>query len=284
MDRIRAGRVLVRNPGYRRTIFDVSLSPDDVDAIVFMTKNPEPMEKHLDELLETGYGMLFEVTATGYGQSLEPGVPPLWKVVNSMKRISSKLGAERVVWRYDPVLFDDFRNVDWHISNFDKISKALEGHVKRCVIGFFEPHNKLSAMMESGILREALVAEMEAVAVPFLRMAESRGMEIRSCCTGDALADLGIADAGCIGPDMMSSLGIPWEKPSTPNRKGCLCVKTVDIGTYDTCPHRCVYCYANSKGGRKTSSPGEEMMADCPEEGDETVPLGKKTKRLFDYG
>jgi len=283
MDRLRAGHALVRNPGYGGTVFRVPLSPADVDAIVFMTKDPRPMEAHLAELESMGHEAMFQVTVTGYGGPIEPNVPPAWKVVRSMAKLSDALGPERLVWRYDPVLFGGARDAAWHIANFDRLSKALEGVAGWCVIGFFEPHLKLSGAMASGLLKEARPEEKAAVATPFKGMAESRGMRIRSCCTGDALAPYGILDGGCVGGDMLSSIGIPWEKPSAPNRKGCLCVKTVDIGTYDTCPHRCVYCYANSKGGRGESRPGEEMLADALGPTDVVVEVGGRPTRLRDF-
>ncbi len=31
-----------------------------------------------------------------------------------------------------------------------------------------------------------------------------------------------------------------------PTREGCGCFASVDIGAYDTCPHGCIYCYANA--------------------------------------
>lgn len=35
-----------------------------------------------------------------------------------------------------------------------------------------------------------------------------------------------------------------------PTRPECGCAESVDIGRYDTCPHGCVYCYANTNKPR----------------------------------
>ncbi|MEE9274918.1 MAG: DUF1848 family protein, partial [bacterium] len=34
--------------------------------------------------------------------------------------------------------------------------------------------------------------------------------------------------------------------PLRPTREECGCAASRDIGAYDTCPHGCVYCYANA--------------------------------------
>ena len=30
-------------------------------------------------------------------------------------------------------------------------------------------------------------------------------------------------------------------------RKACCCIRSVDIGAYDSCPHGCIYCYASTR-------------------------------------
>ena len=35
-----------------------------------------------------------------------------------------------------------------------------------------------------------------------------------------------------------------------PTRQECGCTESTDIGAYDTCPHGCVYCYANANKER----------------------------------
>jgi hypothetical protein len=44
------------------------------------------------------------------------------------------------------------------------------------------------------------------------------------------------------GPDI-----IPSDHPKDKGQRAeCCCVASKDIGRYDTCPHLCAYCYANS--------------------------------------
>mgnify|MGYP000971956790 CR=1 FL=1 len=50
MNRIRAGYCTVANPFNRNQISRVALGPQDVDVIVFWTRNPRPLFRHLDEL------------------------------------------------------------------------------------------------------------------------------------------------------------------------------------------------------------------------------------------
>ena len=45
MNRLRAGFLLVRNPRNPRQVSRIDLSPENVDCIVFWTKNPAPLDR-----------------------------------------------------------------------------------------------------------------------------------------------------------------------------------------------------------------------------------------------
>lgn len=56
INRIREGWAETAHPFNPRRIKRCSLTPQDVDVIVFWSKNPLPMVEHLEELDERGYG------------------------------------------------------------------------------------------------------------------------------------------------------------------------------------------------------------------------------------
>ena len=105
-ERIREGYLYVGNPMNIHQVSRISLSPELVDCIVFWTKNPEPMMARLSELAE--YNYYFQFTLTGYGTNLERNVPHKKEVmIPVFKRLSGQIGAKRVIWRYDPILFTE---------------------------------------------------------------------------------------------------------------------------------------------------------------------------------
>lgn len=78
------------------------------------------------------------------------------------------------------------------------------------------------------------------------RIASIYGITLYSCCD-EALAVDGVKVAQCVDGELLGELfpNKPRVTRVNPTRKGCHCVISRDIGAYDTCPHGCVYCYAN---------------------------------------
>ena len=104
-NRIKEGYVLVPNPFNPKMISKVSLHPAVVDCIVFWTKNPAPMIDKLDHLQD--YKYYFQFTLNPYGEKLENNLPSVDKRIDIFKRLSDKIGKEKVIWRYDPILTNE---------------------------------------------------------------------------------------------------------------------------------------------------------------------------------
>ena len=100
--RFRAGEALVRNPMNPRRVSRVSLRREDVDGIVFWSKNPRPLMARLDAF--DGYAYYFQFTLNGYGPEIEPNLPGVAERLATFRALAEKIGPERVLWRYDPIL------------------------------------------------------------------------------------------------------------------------------------------------------------------------------------
>lgn len=80
------------------------------------------------------YGQYWFVTITPYGTEVEPRVPPKETVMEDFKKLSEIVGVDSVGWRYDPIFVDEAHSVEWHITEFEKMAKALAGYTQTCVI------------------------------------------------------------------------------------------------------------------------------------------------------
>ena len=72
--RLKEGYCTVANPFNRNQVTRISLKPEDVDAIVFWTRNPRPLMPYLDELDSRGYRYYFQFTILGYPRESTPSL------------------------------------------------------------------------------------------------------------------------------------------------------------------------------------------------------------------
>ncbi len=257
-----------------------------MDAIVFISKDPRPLVPYLREIGSMGHMSMFQITITPYGRDLEPGVPFKADVADSFKEISERIGRDRMVWRYDPVVLNDRYTVDWHRRKFELLCRELEGYTDRCTFSFIDMYGKLGRFGD--LLRTVTPAEMDRMAEAMAPVAERYGMKLGYCCAHRDLSKYGIEPRGCLDRQTMRSLDIPFEEMDTPLREGCRCVRNIDIGEYNTCGHDCIYCYANrndpSTRENAVYDPEGELLYGTLGPDDEVVPLrGREAPRLSDY-
>lgn len=257
-NRLQEGWLCTRNPMNPRQVSKLLLSPETIDAIVFWTKNPEPMLKRLGELKPYPYYVQF--TLTGYGTDLEPGVPPKKEhMLTVFQKLSDTIGADRVIWRYDPILFTPKYTPDYHRKAFAQIAEALEGHTGRVVISFLDLYAKTRRNMkgwqlipETELEKSELLPEKErrslaSFAQGLADCARAHQMEIVTCAEQMDLSEYGIEHGSCIDPAWIERLlGYPIQTRKDRNQRAeCGCMESIDIGTYHTCRNGCRYCYAN---------------------------------------
>ena len=125
MNRYHAGYVDVRNPFNPNLVSRIQF--DNVDAIMFCTKNPIPIINHLKEINKP---IIFHITLTPYKKDIEPNVPNKKTIIEAIKEISNIIGIDNIYIRYDPVFLSDKYNLDYHKKAFEKICSLLEGYTK----------------------------------------------------------------------------------------------------------------------------------------------------------
>lgn len=244
-NRLREGFVDVRNPMNIHQISRVKITPDVIDCIVFWTKNPKAMLARLDEL--NGYNYYFQLTLNPYDKRIESNVPKKNVIISAFKELSSKIGNNRVIWRYDPILLTDTIDVNYHIHYFEELAKMLTGFTKRCVISFVDLYKKTSTNTKHINLRELNMDEISRIAEAFSNIAKRYELKLVTCAENVDLSNFGIDHGYCIDPELIAQIcGYNLDVKKDKNqRKECGCVESVDIGAYNTCCHGCAYCYAN---------------------------------------
>ena len=244
-NRIKEGYVCVRNPMNVYQVSSISLSPEVVDCIVFWTKNPAPMLSRLGEL--QNYDYYFQYTVNAYGEDAEPCVPPLEERLRTFRELSERIGKERVIWRYDPIIFTDRYTPEFHLEQFTKIAGTLKGYTEKCVFSFVDiyPTKNQKNLKQ---LRQLTVSddETETLIEGMARTAKDCSMVLATCAEKVDLARFGIEHNSCIDGKLIERIiGCPLKTSPDGQREYCQCVKCDDIGSYDTCTHFCAYCYAN---------------------------------------
>lgn len=236
----------VRNPMNAHQISKINISPEVVDCIVFWTKNPEPMISRLDEL--TGYNYYFQFTLTGYGKDVECNVPHKKdRMIPIFRKLSKKVGMQKVIWRYDPILFTKSYTPEYHLKAFEQIAMALKGYTEKCVISFVDAYAKNRKNMEFLDSYEIDKKELLEFVKNISRIARTNGMEIGSCAESIDLDECGVGHNCCIDKALIENIiGCRLKAGKDKNqRQECGCMESVEIGTYNTCKNACKYCYAN---------------------------------------
>ena len=308
VNRIKEGYVDVRNPMYASQVSRYSLSPEIVDGIVFWTKDPAPMLKRLDAFSE--YSYYFQFSLTPYGKDLESNLPDKHELINTFKELSSRIGSDRINWRYDPILLNGKYSIEYQIRAFEKIATELNGYTKNVTISFIDEYNFGGRSVYHSVQTQEIVAAQQILlAEKIAEIACDNGMTVDTCAEKIDLQKFGIEHARCVDSRIferlngckLSRLKTRYEElaKDAAQRKECHCVDSIDIGWPNTCLNGCKYCYAisseakleqNIKNYNPTSSllcgeidPQNDLVTDHRGRGDErdrSFKFGKDTEQL----
>lgn len=258
---IRGGRTLVFGPSGRA--YAVDLRPEKVHTFVLWSKD-------FGNLLENAYGLkdalarynqlYFHFTVTGLGGSfIERGVLPYREALAQISPLVRLAGhPERVSLRFDPVVFwKEEKRIRTNISFFESAAMAAaDVGIRDIRFSFAQWYGK--ALRRAGRLgfryHDPPLDEKMKLAGDLAQYAGSLGLRLSSCAQ-DFLAEVpAIVPSSCIDGRLFKRLhpsqeAVSLEKDKT-QRRECCCTESVDIGSYSqSCPHSCIYCYANPRVG-----------------------------------
>ena len=187
------------------------------------------------------------------GRSI-PKVPAREAAIATFQELAERIGPERLIWRYDPIVFSQLTGTQYHLDNYAQIAENLRGYTFRSVISVMDMYAKIrkrvSAINEQGV---GLVAydgnpsqRFDDLMTGFVRIATENGIQIQSCAEELDLAVYNIQPGKCIDDQyIQSTFGLEVGHQKDPSqRKACGCVLSKDIGIYDSCLFGCQYCYA----------------------------------------
>lgn len=265
--RIRDGWCAWKNP-FNGEVRKVSFSKTRI--IVFWSKNPKPMLDKLSEIEALGFRQYyFQFTLNDYmAEGMEPNVPPVAERIDTFKRLADRIGKERVIWRFDPLMLTEKISIDALLERVGNIGQQLKGYTEKLVFSFIDiaAYRKVQKNLAGLDIREFSPDDQIKFAQGLAALNKGLGLELATCGELADLGAYGIMHNKCVDDELMMRLfhddaelmdfigaeydmfngwQIKTSKKDKGQRKACGCIVSKDIGMYNTCPHLCKYCYAN---------------------------------------
>lgn len=246
MNRINEGFAYSRNPLFQNNVSKISLRPEDIDCLIFCSKNYKHMIKYMKEI-NSKYRIICHYTITAYDRDVEPNVPSIDESIKTLIELSKIVGKEKVLWRYDPILLTKKYTIEKHLETFEYIEKQITPYVQRCIFSFVEMYKKLEYNMPE------IIPFTEDDKIRILKgigeISKKYNLYTQTCGTDENNEKYGIHVSGCTTTEILEQANNVKYKTikAQPMRKGCHCIPSRDIGAYDTCLNGCKYCYANKR-------------------------------------
>ena len=270
INQLKAGYVVWTNPFNRKQMY---VWFKNTKVVVFWSKNPKPLLPYLNELDDRNIRYYFQFTLNDYEQEgFEPNVPPLKERIETFKTLSQQIGKERVIWRFDPLIVTPNLTPDNLLEKMYNIGNQLKGCTDKLVFSFVDvkAYRKVQTNLVRGTsfftptnaaeaeLNEAQMIEVAEGLVKIREQWKSEGwaISLATCAEQLDLKQYGIEHNCCIDGELMKKIFaddadllhyLAVNQKDKGQRKYCFCITSKDIGSYNTCPHNCVYCYANKQ-------------------------------------
>jgi hypothetical protein len=256
---VREDKAVFQGPSGRTATVD--LSPENVHTFVLWSKNFANLVANRQGLLDAlrKYDQLyFHLTITGLGgNEIEPLVPAPASVLRQIERLVEIAGCpERISLRFDPIVH--WKEKDRILTNlgvFESIAGVASRFGIRTIrMSFAQWYGKAKrrAARRGFQFIDPSTDDKLAAARNLAALAGERGLFLYACAQNFLASVPGISRSSCIDGALLEELH-PRREPASrrkdrTQRPECGCTESLDIGSYtQSCPHSCVYCYANPK-------------------------------------
>ena len=191
---------------------------------VFWSKNPRPLMSRLGIFENRNLNYYFQFTLNDYEkENFEPGVPPLKERIDTFRELSDRIGKERVIWRFDPLIVTPRLSPERLLEKIEKIGSQVMYKTGKLVISFVDVaayqkvRNNLVRVPDLFDRSSVLSAEPSrdqirtiAGGLKELRQqwhAQGWDITLAACAESmDLAADYGIVKNKCIDDDLIRSL------------------------------------------------------------------------------
>ena len=249
IDRLKDGKFYVKNPYNENVVSLIEVNSDNLDCIVFWTKDAINFMQYLNIINELNYEYYFHYTINPYHNEIEPLKHSKNDIIENFIELSNLIGKERVILRYNPIIMSEKYSINYHLHAFKKLCSTLKGKTEKIVISSLDNYSKINKILKNNALRSPNNNELAILCQKFKEIAFENEMELTICADQFDASEFGINKNSCIDKKLIERITNKKVINDTldKTRAECLCLKCIDIGAYNTCQMGCVYCYAGYK-------------------------------------
>lgn len=257
----------------------VPLSFDNLKVIAFWTKDAGPFLPFLAELDKRHISCFFQYTLNDYEmEKFEPGIPSLKCRIQTFADLSHRIGKERVLWRFDPIVLTQSLDPHEILRRITALGDQIAPLCSRLTISFLSHYKTVVNRMRSAAIipLERTQESISIIGSGLAQLGKQWNVPVYTCAETADLSPWGIPAGSCIDPDyILSTFGklpevsnllscelqqeiFPYREilrkkfRDTGQREHCNCMISKDIGEYGTCTLGCMYCYAGRACSKNT--------------------------------
>ncbi len=231
-----SGKFIVINP-FNQKKTEVNIKKEDIDGIVFWTKNPKPFFKILKKIKDEDYKFYFQYTLNNYPKDIEPLNFSFSERISHLKKLYEIIYPYKIFLRYDPIILTNRFNDNFHIENFELLIENVYKYVEKIIIAFVTVYKKIKKFFPDVNNDEEVQFNLLE---KFSKIGKKYNKKLYICCYKKDIGTIEILPSKCIDASIFKA------KPQKHlgQRTLCNCDKSIDVGYYRTCKTGCLYCYA----------------------------------------